>query len=105
MRSLRDLNIDFMAIRVRAIAVSVLLVVISLGSLVYQGLNFGLDFTGGTLVELTFSDPADPQQVRAVLEQRGFTNGVVQNFGTERDLLIRMPPQEGREAATIQRVK
>jgi preprotein translocase subunit SecF len=101
MKSLRELNIDFMGIRRRAVAVSVALVLGSLISLLVQGLNLGLDFTGGTLVELSFPTPADPQQVRNELEAAGFEKGVVQNFGTERDLLIRMPPQAGREEATI----
>ncbi len=101
MRSLRDYNIDFMGVRRQAIAVSIALVLVSIGSLIVNGLNFGLDFTGGTLVELTFAEPANPQQVRDTLREEGFVKGVVQNFGTERDLLIRMPPQEGREAATL----
>jgi preprotein translocase subunit SecF len=101
MKSLRDFNIDFMGVRRQAIGLSVAAVLLSFASLAYQGLNFGLDFTGGTLVELTFPTPAAPDQVRSTLEEGGFVNGIVQNFGTERDVLIRMPPQEGREAATI----
>jgi len=101
MKSLRELNIDFMGVRRPALAISVFLVLGSLASLALQGLNLGLDFTGGTLVELSFPTPADPQQVRNELEAAGFEKGVVQNFGTERDLLIRMPPQSGREEATI----
>jgi preprotein translocase subunit SecF len=99
MKSLRDYNIDFMGVRRSAIAISVALVLLSIGSLVFQGLNWGLDFTGGTLVEVTFPSAAAPDAVRTALEADGFVNGVVQNFGTERDLLIRMPPQEGRDAA------
>lgn len=101
MRSLRDYNIDFMGVRRTAIAISIALVLLSVGSLVFQGLNWGLDFTGGTLVEVTFPSAASPQEVRVALDGKGFVHGVVQNFGTERDLLIRMPPQEGREAALL----
>jgi len=101
MKSLRELNIDFMGIRRPAIAISVLLVLGSIASLAIRGLNFGLDFTGGTLVELSFPARADPQEVREKLEHAGFVKGVVQNFGTERDLLIRMPPQRGRQESKI----
>ena len=101
MRSLRELNIDFMGPRRPAIGVSLVLVVASLISLAVQGLNYGLDFTGGTLVEVTFEAPANPEDVRMTLETGGFADGVVQNFGTERDVLIRMPPQQGREQATL----
>jgi preprotein translocase subunit SecF len=101
MRSLRELNIDFMGVRRPAVAISIALVLGSLVSLAVQGLNLGLDFTGGTLVELAFPSPTDPQRVRSDLEAAGFEKGVVQNFGTERDLLIRMPPQTGHEEATI----
>ena len=86
-------NIDFMGKRKIAGSLSILFVIIALGSLAFQGLNLGLDFTGGTLVEVAFAEPVDPQDVRTVLEEGGFENAVVQYFGTERDLLIRMPAQ------------
>src|SRR5262245_36319164 len=99
MKSLRDYNIDFMGVRRPAITISIVLVLLSIGSLIFQGLNWGLDFTGGALVEVTLPSPVEPDEVRAALDADGFVDGVVQNFGTERDLLIRMPPQEGRDAA------
>jgi preprotein translocase subunit SecF len=88
-----DLNIDFMGRRKVAAALSVCVVVGSLVALFVQGLNLGLDFTGGTLVEVEFSEAAAPEEVRQLLNSRGYENGLVQYFGTERDLLIRMPPQ------------
>ena len=68
---------------------------------VLQGLNLGLDFTGGTLVEVAFDEPVDPEQVRGLLDGAGYQNGTVQYFGTERDLLIRMPPQPDVDQANM----
>ena len=83
--------INFMGIRHVAFAVTVVLTLISLGSLAIKGLNFGLDFTGGTLIELSYQKPADQQQVKAQLAQAGFVDAVVQSFGATTDLLVRMP--------------
>lgn len=83
--------INFMGIRHVAFAVTVVLTLISLGSLAVKGLNFGLDFTGGTLIELSYQKPADQQQVKAQLVQAGYTDAVVQSFGATTDLLVRMP--------------
>jgi preprotein translocase subunit SecF len=92
----RKYSFDFMGIRGWAFGISATLVVASLVLLGVKGLNYGLDFTGGTLVEMTFESPADPEQVRLSLEREGFANSVVQQFGSERDLIVRAPPQEGR---------
>ena len=83
--------INFMGIRHVAFAVTVVLTLISLGSLAIKGLNFGLDFTGGTLIELSYQKPADQQLVKAQLAQAGFADAVVQSFGATTDLLVRMP--------------
>ena len=83
--------INFMGIRHVAFAVTMVLTVLSLGSLAIKGLNFGLDFTGGTLIELSYQKPADQQQVKAQLAQAGFADAVVQSFGATTDLLVRMP--------------
>ena len=83
--------INFMGIRHVAFAVTVVLTLISLGSLAIKGLNFGLDFTGGTLIELSYQKPADQQQVKAQLVQAGYADAVVQSFGATTDLLVRMP--------------
>jgi len=92
---------DFMGKRKLATILSAILIVSSIGLLIVRGLNWGLDFTGGTLVEVAFVDPTQPQTVREELDSAGFVNGVVQNFGTERDILIRMPPQGDRDQATM----
>lgn len=88
-------TIDFMGKRRIAAVISTLLILASLGLFVVQGLNWGLDFTGGTLVEVEFDEAVPPEEVRVYLEERGFVNGVVQTFGSETDLLIRMPGQVG----------
>ncbi|MEE8245378.1 MAG: protein translocase subunit SecF [Pseudomonadales bacterium] len=93
--------IDFMGKRKLAGYTSMGLIVLSCLSLAVSGLNQGLDFTGGTLVEVGFDAPIDPETVRSQLEQSGFANGVVQQFGTDRDLLIRMPPQDIDDQATL----
>jgi preprotein translocase subunit SecF len=79
-----------------------LLTVLALFSWFYKGLNFGLDFTGGTLIELTYERPADLGKVREELTAAGYTEAVVQSFGATTDLLVRMPgedPQLGTQVA------
>jgi preprotein translocase subunit SecF len=95
------LAFDFMRWRQPTLVLSTVLVVASLALLGVRGLNFGLDFTGGTLVEVHFSEPADPQAVRLGLEARGYGDLVVQNFGTARDVLVRVPPDVVGETATV----
>ncbi len=92
---------DFMGKRKLWLALSAVFVVLSLFDIIVQGLNLGLDFTGGTLVEVQFPEAADPGQVRRHLEEAGFEGGLVQFFGSERDLLVRMPPQEGEDQADM----
>ncbi|HEY5646008.1 MAG TPA: protein translocase subunit SecF [Pseudomonadales bacterium] len=93
--------IDFMGMRWVTTSISLTLVVLALICLGFRGLNLGLDFTGGTLVEVEFPAPVDPQAVRVLLETKGYENGVVQYFGTERDLLIRMPPQSDADQSNM----
>ena len=83
--------INFMRIRHSAFAVTVLLTLISLGSLAVKGLNFGLDFTGGTLIELAYEQPADLNQVREQLRGSGYADAMVQSFGATTDVLVRLP--------------
>ena len=88
---------DFMGKRKIAAVMSITLIVGSLATLALQGLNAGLDFTGGTLIEVGFVEPTDPARVRRLLESAGYENGIVQYFGTDRDISIRMPPQTSVE--------
>jgi preprotein translocase subunit SecF len=82
--------INFMGVRNAAFAVTLLLTLFALGSLAIKGLNFGLDFTGGTLIELGYQQPADLGSVRAQLQQAGFADATVQSFGSTTDVLVRM---------------
>lgn len=83
--------INFMGVRYVAFALTVVLTLVSLGSLAVKGLNFGLDFTGGTLIELSYEQPVALDQVRAQLSGSGFGDAVVQSFGATTDVLVRMP--------------
>ena len=92
-------NVDFLGKRRLALAFSGVLLVISIASLSVRGLNFGIDFTGGTLVELAYSDAVNPTEVREVLADAGITDAVVQYFGTSRDIMIRLPVDAARASA------
>ena len=84
-------TINFMGVRNVAFGVTVLLTVLALFSMFNKGMNYGLDFTGGTLIELTYEKPADLTKVRDELATAGFHDAVVQSFGATTDLLVRMP--------------
>lgn len=95
-------TINFMGVRNVAFGVTVLLTVLALFSWFHKGLNYGLDFTGGTLIELTYEKPADVTLVRDELVKAGYHEAVVQSFGATTDLLVRMPgedPQLGHQVA------
>ncbi|MDZ5603325.1 protein translocase subunit SecF [Pseudomonas sp. RP23018S] len=95
-------TINFMGVRNSAFAITVLLTVLALFSWWQKGLNFGLDFTGGTLIELTYERPADLKAVRGELTSSGFHEAIVQSFGASNELLVRMPgddPQLGNKVA------
>ncbi|MCB1675389.1 MAG: protein translocase subunit SecF [Halioglobus sp.] len=83
-------TINFMGQRRLALAFSVTLVVISLISLATRQLNWGLDFTGGTLLEVHYSETADLTAIRHTLETEGYTGAIVVSFGTDQDVLIRL---------------
>ncbi|MCU7798012.1 MAG: protein translocase subunit SecF [Candidatus Thiodiazotropha sp. (ex Myrtea spinifera)] len=97
----RETHIDFMGKRKLAMILSILLIVVALGSIVAKGLNLGIDFTGGTLVEVGFPAAVELPSVREKLSAEGFGDAVVQHFGTSRDVLIRLAPQEDVESAEL----
>jgi len=94
-------NIDFMRYKWPAIVLSTVVNLIGIGSFVLQGLNFGLDFTGGTLLEVGYKEPVDLSAVRVTLDKEGFEGATVQNFGSSRDVLIRLPPKGEEDTAAI----
>jgi preprotein translocase subunit SecF len=95
------LNIDFMGKRKLTMITSVTLMLISVGSFLTRGLNLGVDFTGGTLVEVGYSEVVDLESVRNALAISEFNEATVQYFGSARDVLIRMAPREGYNTAEI----
>jgi preprotein translocase subunit SecF len=92
---MKTTNINFIGNRNIAIIFSTILMIISIGSLAVRGLQMGIDFTGGTLIEVGYKDSADLNALRATLNAAGFGDATVQNFGTTKDVLIRLKLQEG----------
>jgi len=93
----KSTHIDFMRQRKLAMFLSLVLIVISVGSLVKQQLKFGIDFTGGTQIEVGYSEAVALPPVRAALAAAGFDDFVAQHFGTSKDVLIRLAAGEGGE--------
>ena len=95
-------TIRFMAIRNFAFAVTVVISLVGIGALFMKGLNFGLDFTGGTLIELAYEKPANLELIKEELGQAGYRDAVVQSFGASTDVLVRLAgedPQLGNQVA------
>lgn len=100
-------TIDFLGPKRRKIAltISALLVIASLASLATRGLDFGIDFTGGILLEVGYQQAADMQMIRGDLARDGYTDAQVQRFGADNVVLVRLPPQEGDGDAIRQRLR
>ncbi|WP_213879076.1 protein translocase subunit SecF [Pseudomonas sp. dw_358] len=95
-------TINFMGVRNVAFGITLLLTVLALFSWFHKGLNFGLDFTGGTLIELNYQKAADLPQLRQELTDAGYKEAIVQSFGDTTDVLVRMPgddPQLGNKVS------
>jgi len=95
--SLRSLNIpviDFVGKRKYAMIFSAILLIVSIASLSFQGLKFGIDFTGGTLIELGYEKTADLEDIRFKLSEGDFKGTNVQYFGSDTEVLIQLEPQE-----------
>lgn len=94
-------NIDFMGRRKLALACSTILILIAIGSLLTRGLNWGIEFTGGTLVEVAYDEPVQIADIRDQLRNAGLGAAVVQYFGTSREVSIRLPVVSEESAAEI----
>ena len=94
-------HFDFMGKRNIALTVSAILIIVALASIFTRGLNFGLDFSGGTLIELGYSQSVELGEVRNTLESGGFPDAVVQHFGTSQDVLVRLAPVSGENDADL----
>ena len=93
-------TIPFMRYAVIFNVISVLTFVVAVASLALKGLNFSIEFTGGTVMEVSYKDSADAQKIRETLEGAGL-KAEVQNFGSSRDVLIRMPIEKGQSSAAL----
>ncbi len=91
---MKKITLDFMGKRRFAVAFSLVLIGISLVSLFTRGLELGIDFTGGTLIEVGYDAPVELRGVRDTLDAAGFDDAIVQHFGSSTDVLIRLAPRE-----------
>jgi len=95
-----NFNLDFLRFRFVALIASVSFILVSLATISIQQLQLGLDFTGGTLVEVGFTETVDPEEIRTYLEGKQI-DALVQAFGSDKDLLIKIPSSENIENANI----
>ena len=98
---MKKIEFNFMASRKITSIISVLLIISSIISLSYQGLNLGIDFTGGTLVEVGYPEMVDLDKVRQSFSDSDFSDATIQYFGSAKEILIRIPPKKGLNSADI----
>jgi preprotein translocase subunit SecF len=98
MRLIKETNIDFMAARKPAMIVSIILLIVAVSSLATRGLDFGIDFTGGYLIEVGYAEPVELAPIRQLLEDNGVPDATVQHFGARDDVMVRMAPRDGGES-------
>jgi preprotein translocase subunit SecF len=91
----------FMPLRKRWYAISGVLIVASLLMIGIRGLNFGIDFTGGVVMELGFPAAADLDRVRGALAKAGYGEATVQRFGSDKDVLVRLLPEKGKDVNVV----
>ena len=94
-------NIDFMGKRQIAMVLSLVLITVAVGSIVVCGLSLGIDFTGGTLIEIGYGEPANLENVRKALVDAGYGESSVQQFGTPRDILIRLASSADADSSRL----
>jgi len=96
-------DIPFMRHALAFNVISLLTFLVAVGFLAVRGLNFSIEFTGGTVMEVSYEHSANIEPIRNVLEKKGYNDFSVQNFGSSRDILIRMPLKPGQESAALSR--
>lgn len=94
-------DVNFMRLRIPALVLSTILIIGSIVSLATNSLNWGLDFTGGTLIEVGYDKPAKLSDIRRQLSSAEFEDAIVQNFGSSEDVLIRIAPRDGVKSNVI----
>jgi len=92
---------DLMGKRKLAMFLSIALILVAVAALAMRGLSFGIDFTGGYLVEVGYPQPAELAPLRSALRSGGFEDASVQHFGTVRDVLVRLSPRVGEDSAKL----
>jgi preprotein translocase subunit SecF len=97
MRIIKDTNINFIGKRKIALTISVILIVIGIVSLIIKGPNYGVDFTGGTSLQLQFEKPVNVGEIRTILSAIGLGNSEIKEFATGNELLIRLQQQDTME--------
>ncbi|WPL11091.1 MULTISPECIES: protein translocase subunit SecF [Thiorhodovibrio] len=96
---IKELNIDFIGKRRIAVIASGVLIALCLVSMLVRGFNFGLDFTGGTVIEVGYEQPMELADINQALADENFTDAVVQHFGSRQDVLIRLAPRDDEGAS------
>jgi len=95
------INLDFIGKRKIAISISGIFLLLSIGLLIFKGLNFGIDFTGGTLVEMKFNQPPAITDVRKSLKPAGYGQAIIQEYGAPDEILIRLQNKHGEKSSAI----
>lgn len=96
-----DLHVDFLGKRKLAAILSIAMIVISLGLLAVKGLNFGIDFTGGTLVEVQFNEAPKIADIRASIGPKGYEQAIIQEFGAPDEILVRVQNKDAADSSKI----
>ena len=99
--SMKKIQFNFMGMRKVTSIVSALLIIFSISTLSYQGLNLGVDFTGGTLVEVGYPEAVNLDKLRQSFSDSEFNDVAIQYFGSAKEILIRIPPQQGLNSADV----
>ena len=99
--SMKKIQLNFMGMRKVTSIVSALLIIFSISTLSYQGLNLGIDFTGGTLVEVGYPEAVNLDKLRQSFSDSEFNDVAIQYFGSAKEILIRIPPQQGLNSADV----
>ncbi|MET0049231.1 MAG: protein translocase subunit SecF [Sedimenticola sp.] len=94
-------KIDFMAKRKLAMIISIAVILVAIASVIFRGLSLGIDFTGGTLIEVGYGEAVELSRVREALNAGNFPDATVQHFGTSKDVLVRLAPQEELSSAQL----
>ena len=94
-------QMNFMGKRKIAMSISLVLILISLVSLFTNKLNVGIDFTGGSVIEVGYEESVDLKPIRVLLEEAGYGDAIVQHFGSAKEVLIRLVPREGQNKAEL----